>query len=263
MATGAPRSFQCSPATCPRYSTMPAAPIPRSTLRASTLPATISATDSPSPSHSPQSPGPTASASKTSGPDSSASAPSASEVRRGTATPRRPSSSHTAPRARNPYPSTVSHGHPSRWPPATMVATTATNSATCCSARRSSRYSPKARTSAPAATASDGSARASSPRPCCSTATSHHVQGMVQLAVTSPRQPMTDHLAAGSLQRCSSCVSSEVMLAGEPTDVADLTHKGGRQHRPDAEQLDQTGLGLSDRGLDPCLDFCDPLLQLA
>jgi hypothetical protein len=58
-------------------------------------------------------------------------------------------------------------------------------------------------------------------------------------------------------------MGSEVMLAGEPADVADLTEEGGGQHRPDAEQLDQGGPGLSDGGLDAGLHGGDLLLQLA
>jgi hypothetical protein len=53
------------------------------------------------------------------------------------------------------------------------------------------------------------------------------------------------------------------MLAGEPTDVADLTHEDGGQHWPDAEQPEQAGVGLGDRGLDARLDGGDPLFQLA
>jgi hypothetical protein len=52
-------------------------------------------------------------------------------------------------------------------------------------------------------------------------------------------------------------------LVGEPTDIADLTEEPGRQHRPDPEQPEQAGVGLSDRGLDAGLDRGDPLLQLA
>jgi hypothetical protein len=53
-----------------------------------------------------------------------------------------------------------------------------------------------------------------------------------------------------------------MMLGREPADVADLTQERGRQHRPDAEQLDQAGLGLGNRGLDAGLDGGDSLLQL-
>jgi hypothetical protein len=38
-------------------------------------------------------------------------------------------------------------------------------------------------------------------------------------------------------------------LVAEPADVADLAEECGRQHRPDAEQLRQAGVGLDDRGL--------------
>jgi hypothetical protein len=39
--------------------------------------------------------------------------------------------------------------------------------------------------------------------------------------------------------------------------------EGGGQHRPDAEQPEQAGVGLGDRGLDLCLHGGDSLLQLA
>jgi hypothetical protein len=58
-------------------------------------------------------------------------------------------------------------------------------------------------------------------------------------------------------------VGGEMVLAREPTDVADLAEEGGGQHRPHAEQLNQTGVGLGNRGLDAGLDRGDPLLQLA
>jgi hypothetical protein len=57
-------------------------------------------------------------------------------------------------------------------------------------------------------------------------------------------------------------VGGEVVLAREPTDVADLAQKRGGQHRSHPEQLDQTGVGLGDRGLDAGLHGGDPLLQL-
>jgi hypothetical protein len=53
-----------------------------------------------------------------------------------------------------------------------------------------------------------------------------------------------------------------VVLGGEPTDVADLAEEGGGQHRPDAEQPDQAGVGLGNRRLDARLDRGDPLLQV-
>jgi hypothetical protein len=50
----------------------------------------------------------------------------------------------------------------------------------------------------------------------------HHVQGVIQLAVPGPRQPVADDLAAGGLQRGSAGMSGEMMLAREPADVTDL-----------------------------------------
>jgi hypothetical protein len=74
---------------------------------------------------------------------------------------------------------------------------------------------------------------------------------------------MADDLAAGGLQRGRAGVGGEMMLAGEPTNVADLAQERGGQHRPDAEQLQQAGLRLGDGGLDARLHGGDPLLQLA
>jgi hypothetical protein len=51
--------------------------------------------------------------------------------------------------------------------------------------------------------------------------------------------------------------ASKVVLAGEPADVTDLTQERGRKHRPHAEQLDQAGVGLSNRHLDARLDGGD------
>ena len=54
-----------------------------------------------------------------------------------------------------------------------------------------------------------------------------------------------------------------MVLAGEPADVADLALEGGGQHRPHAEQLQQAGVGLGNRGLDARVDGGDALVQLA
>ena len=69
---------------------------------------------------------------------------------------------------------------------------------------------------------------------------------MIELAVPGPGQPVADDLAAGGLQGGGAGVGSEVVLAGEPTDVADLAEEGGDQHRPDPEQLQQAGVGAGD-----------------
>ena len=135
---GAPRSRQCWPASWPRNTTMPTAPIPSGTFRRS-APGHDQPDGQAKPEPQPPVPRPGPPASRTSGPDSRTSDPRASEVRRGPTSPRRPSSSQASPRTRKPYPSTCSHGHPSSSPAAAMVATTAANSATCCSTRRSSR----------------------------------------------------------------------------------------------------------------------------
>jgi hypothetical protein len=73
---------------------------------------------------------------------------------------------------------------------------------------------------------------------------------------------MSDDLAAGGLQWGGAGVGSEMVLGGEPADVADLAEEGGGQHRPDPEQLQQAGVGLDDRRLDAHLDRGDPLLQV-
>jgi hypothetical protein len=86
---------------------------------------------------------------------------------------------------------------------------------------------------------------------------------VVEVAVPGPGQPVADDLAAGGLQGGGAGVGGEVVLAGEPADIANLTQEGGGQHRPDPEQLQQAGVGLGDRGLDPRLHGGDALLQLA
>ena len=79
--------------------------------------------------------------------------------------PHRPEGQHAVPLDGLPRPAElVAARHHGRDP--------AANRATCCSTRRSSRNSPPARTSAPAATHSDGSPRASSLSPSSSTASS-------------------------------------------------------------------------------------------
>ena len=78
----------------------------------------------------------------------------------------------------------------------------------------------------------------------------HHVQGVIQHAVPGPGQPVADDLAAGGFQRRGAGVGGEVILAGEPADVADLAKEPGRQHGTDPEQLQQAGVGPSEGGLD-------------
>jgi len=48
---------------------------------------------------------------------------------------------------------------------------------------------------------------------------------MVQLAITGPGQPVPDDLAAGGLQGGGAGVGGEMVLAREPTDVADLAEE--------------------------------------
>src|SRR5918995_3854224 len=91
---------------------------------------------------------------------------------------------------------------------------------------------------------------------------------IVYRAWFSLRSPARDsrwrmNLAAGGLQWGGAGVGGEMVLAREPTDVADLTEERGRQHRPHPEQFHQGRLGLRDRGLDTRLHCGDALLQLA
>jgi hypothetical protein len=86
---------------------------------------------------------------------------------------------------------------------------------------------------------------------------------MVELAVPGPRQPVAHHLTAGGLQRRGAGVRGEMVLGREPTHIPDLAEQFGGQHRTDAEQLHQAGLGLGDRGRDARLDHSDPPVQLA
>ncbi len=63
----------------------------------------------------------------------------------------------------------------------------------------------------------------------------HHVQGVVQLAVTGPRQPVADDLAAGGLQGGGAGVGGEVALAedlgfgrraaGQPCSIIRVTSR--------------------------------------
>ena len=51
------------------------------------------------------------------------------------------------------------------------------------------------------------------------------------------------------------------MLAGKPTDVADLAQQLGGKHRANPEQLDQAAPGLGHRGRDALLHRLDPPVQ--
>jgi hypothetical protein len=56
-------------------------------------------------------------------------------------------------------------------------------------------------------------------------------------------------------------VAKWCLVGNRPTSPT-LTEELGGQHRPDAEQPHQRRLALHDRGPDPRLDLCDPLVQL-
>jgi hypothetical protein len=49
----------------------------------------------------------------------------------------------------------------------------------------------------------------------------HHVQGVVQLAVTGSGQPVADDLAAGGRQRGGAGVGGEMMLGQKPVNIAE------------------------------------------
>ena len=84
------------------------------------------------------------------------------------------------------------------------------------------------------------------------------------LSLRSPdrdsRWRMTWPLEASS--RGGAGVGGEGLLGRKPTDVADLAQEGGGHDRSHAEQLDQAGVGLGNRGLDAGLHGGDALLQL-
>ena len=60
---------------------------------------------------------------------------------------------------------------------------------------------------------------------------------------------MPDDLAAGGLQRGGPGVGGEVVLAGEPANVADLAQEGGGQDWSHAEQLEQAVLAWATAAL--------------
>ena len=47
-----------------------------------------------------------------------------------------------------------------------------------------------------------------------------HMQHLVEAAIAGEREPVPDHLAAGSFNGCHTCVGSEVSLAREARNVA-------------------------------------------
>src|SRR5215218_9180084 len=92
-------------------------------------------------------------------------------------------------------------------------------------------------------------------RVAASLADGDHVHDLVEAAVPGKRESVSDHLAAGSLDWCHTCVGSEVSLAWEARNVADYSHDFRCQDRPNAENLGEHGAG--DLHL-----TCDTLVEL-
>src|SRR5215203_91436 len=76
-----------------------------------------------------------------------------------------------------------------------------------------------------------------------SLADSDHVHDLVESAVAGKREPVPDHLSAGSFNWRHACVGSEVSLAREARNVADYCYYLRCQDRPDTEDLGERGAG--------------------
>ena len=90
-----------------------------------------------------------------------------------------------------------------------------------------------------------------------------HVDGMVEAPVAAPRQ--AEHLASpgGHLDRGGAVIGSEVITAGEATDVADVTDDDGGDDRTDPEHVGDGRLRRLDHRGDPGLGVAQLLVEVA
>src|SRR5664280_1204938 len=86
----------------------------------------------------------------------------------------------------------------------------------------------------------------------------HHVDGVVELAVASPAQPMDDPATGGQLDWGHSGIGGELVPGGEPTDVSGVADQLAGQDRTDAIEPCQRGPRSLNGRLDPFVG----LLQL-
>ena len=63
------------------------------------------------------------------------------------------------------------------------------------------------------------------------------MQDPVDLTVPGPRQPVSDLVAGGRVDRCGAVPGREVVAVGEAGDVADLDEQPGRTGGSDAGQV--------------------------
>jgi hypothetical protein len=62
----------------------------------------------------------------------------------------------------------------------------------------------------------------------------HHVQRVVDAAISGPRQPVPDLLAGGGVDGCGAVVGGELILRREPVDGLDLGQDAAGDHGADA-----------------------------
>ena len=93
------------------------------------------------------------------------------------------------------------------------------------------------------------------------------VQGVVELAVAGPGQPVSFDLAGGHLDRGGAGVGREVMARREAAHIADLAEDHRGRRGPDAFDGGQAGAGRFDRGLEAFVEVfelaveCDEVIE--
>jgi hypothetical protein len=91
----------------------------------------------------------------------------------------------------------------------------------------------------------------------------HDMQRIVELPITSPREPMADDIAARGFNRRHSTVGREVRRTGEAVNVPDPAQNFGGEDRSDAEQLGESRVRCFDCRGDLLLARCDGHVELA
>ena len=89
----------------------------------------------------------------------------------------------------------------------------------------------------------------------------HDVQGMVELPVTGPRQPVPGVLAASDLERSGAGVAGEVRAGGKARGPSRAAEQPAGDDWADANSLGEPAAQPSDGVLDPLADHREPPIQ--
>jgi hypothetical protein len=89
----------------------------------------------------------------------------------------------------------------------------------------------------------------------------HHVQGVVQASVSSPRKAVSDLLSGGGVDGRGAVVGREVVSAGKAVDVVHLGQDSSGDDWPDTVELGEAGAARIDELAYLAADDLDLVVQ--